>query len=66
MRGLDMTTIPARNRHDLDALVEVRKALERGESCRVEFSVAEVGKPAFVEFTPADLKAVYYKLIVSA
>jgi hypothetical protein len=61
-----MTTIPARDRHDLGALVEVRKALERSESCRVEFAIAEVGKPAFVEFTPADLKAVYYRLIVSA
>jgi hypothetical protein len=61
-----MTTIPARDRHDLGALVEARKALERGESCRVEFAIAKVGKPAFVEFTPADLKAVYYRLIVSA
>jgi hypothetical protein len=62
-----MTIIPARDRHDLAALVEVREALERGESCRAEFARHLLqGKPAFVEFTPADLKAVYYKLIVSA
>jgi hypothetical protein len=60
-----VTTIPAKSRHDLDALVEVRKVLERGEPCRVEFAIAEVDKPAHVDFTPADLKAVCYKLIVS-
>lgn len=60
-----MTTIKARSRHDLSALVEVRKCLERGEDCIVDFEVPEVGKPASVQFTPADLQQVCYKLIVS-
>lgn len=60
-----MTTIRAQSRYDLSALVEVRRVLERGESCCVEFNTYEVGKPASVYFTPADLKAVYYRLIVA-
>lgn len=60
-----MTIIKAESRHDLSALTEVRKYLERGFNCRVEFALHEVGKPDFVEFTPADLKAVYYRLICS-
>ena len=60
-----MTTIKAHSRHDIAALVEVRRLLEQGESCCVEFNTYEVGKPASVYFTPADLKAVYYKIIVS-
>lgn len=60
-----MITINADSRFDLGALKEVRRTLERGESCRVEFRTYEVGKPSFAEFHPHDLKAVYYKLIVS-
>lgn len=61
-----MTTIKAQSRYDLAALVEVRKALEAGaEVVTVEFAVHEVGKPSTVQFTPADLTAIYYKLIVS-
>lgn len=60
-----MTTIKAASRHDLSALLQVRTILERGESCVVEFTTYEVGKPSSVSFTPADLKAVYYKIIVS-
>lgn len=61
-----MTTIHAASRYDLAALVEVRKALEAGaEVVTVEFAVHEVGKPSTVQFTPADLKTIYYRLIVS-
>lgn len=61
-----MVTIQAQSRYDLAALVEVRKTLEAGaEVVTVEFAVHEVGKPSSVQFTPADLKAIYYKLIVS-
>lgn len=60
-----MVTIHAASRFDLGALKEVRRTLERGEPCRVEFRTYEVGKPSFAEFHPHDLKAVYYKLIVS-
>ena len=60
-----MTIIRAKSRHDLSALIQVRECLERGFNCVVEFEVHEVGKPASVQFTPADLEAVCYKLIVS-
>lgn len=61
-----MQVICAKSSYDLAALVEVRKALEAGaEVVTVEFAMHEVGKPSTVQFTPADLKAVYYKLIVS-
>lgn len=57
-----MTIIKAASRHDMSALIQVRKCLETGQSCRVEFNTYEVGKPASVDFTPADLKAVYYRI----
>lgn len=52
--------IVAKNRHDLDALIKVRKALEAGrQGVRVAFLDGSPG----VMFTSADLFAVIQKIM---
>lgn len=50
-------TIAAASRHDLSALVKVRKALEEGNSVTVWFP-----DESKVQFTPADLQGVIWKI----
>ncbi len=58
-------TVIAMSRHDMSALIEVRKGLEQGHDVTVAFQVYEAGKPDFVVFTPRDLKAVIWKITCS-
>ena len=50
-------TIAASSRHDLAALVKVRKALESGSDCTVWFTDGSK-----VHFKPSDLQGVIWKI----
>lgn len=60
-----MTTITAKDGHDMQALIQARKALEAGaEKVQIAFPGLRVYRQP-VTFTKADLPALYQKITFS-